>query len=120
MADLLQRLIDANIAIDSRSPLDALAILRGNPRLRYSRHRPDDAGSDGTQLAEIVAIELPDLPVLLVSGYAKLPEGNRRLHILAKPFTHWSTPSAIRSAIRTLVLWYIRITATEQRVANCP
>jgi two-component SAPR family response regulator len=49
----------------------------------------------GTQLAKIVKAERPDLPVLLVSGYAELTEEGRPLHTLAKPFTQHSLSVAI-------------------------
>lgn len=52
-------------------------------------------GLTGTQLADIVTVERPELPILLVSGYAELPEGSRELQVLAKPFTQQSLISAI-------------------------
>lgn len=52
-------------------------------------------GLTGMQLAERVTAERPDLPILLVSGYAELPEGSRGLRVLAKPFTQLSLISAI-------------------------
>ncbi|WP_181298170.1 MHYT domain-containing protein [Pseudomonas sp. Q2-TVG4-2] len=56
-------------------------------------------GMTGTQLAEIVNAEKPDLPVLLVSGYAELTEEARPLHTLAKPFTQHSLSVAIGDAL---------------------
>ncbi|WP_028238944.1 MHYT domain-containing protein [Stutzerimonas azotifigens] len=56
-------------------------------------------GLTGTQLADIVAKERPELPVLLVSGFAELPEGSGRLQILAKPFTQASLMQAIAEAV---------------------
>ncbi|MBA1276068.1 MHYT domain-containing protein [Stutzerimonas azotifigens] len=56
-------------------------------------------GLTGTQLADIVAKERPELPVLLVSGFAELPEGSGRLQILAKPFTQASLMQAIGETI---------------------
>ncbi|TCD22873.1 response regulator [Pseudomonas sp. IC_126] len=52
-------------------------------------------GMTGTQLAKIVKIERPNLPVLLVSGYAELSEDGRPLHTLAKPFTQHTLSAAI-------------------------
>ena len=56
-------------------------------------------GMTGAQLAEAIQAERPDLPVLLVSGYADLADGNRQLHTLAKPFTHASLIHAINAAL---------------------
>jgi PAS domain S-box-containing protein len=56
-------------------------------------------GLTGTQLADIVAVERPELPILLVSGYAELPEGSRGLRVLAKPFTQQSLISAITETL---------------------
>jgi PAS domain S-box-containing protein len=42
----------------------------------------------GTQLAAAIKVEWPDLPILLVSGYADLPAGDTlRLPKLAKPYS---------------------------------
>jgi CheY-like chemotaxis protein len=56
-------------------------------------------GLTGTQLADIVTVERPELPILLVSGYAELPEGSRGLRVLAKPFTQQSLISAIAETL---------------------
>jgi len=56
-------------------------------------------GMTGTQLAKIVNAEKPDLPVLLVSGYAELTEEARPLHTLAKPFTQHSLSVAISDTL---------------------
>ncbi|MCQ4331847.1 MHYT domain-containing protein [Stutzerimonas stutzeri] len=52
-------------------------------------------GMTGTQLAKIVQDERPNLPILLVSGFAELSEEGRRLHTLAKPFTQQTLTTAI-------------------------
>ncbi len=56
-------------------------------------------GMTGAQLAETIRTERPGLPVLLVSGYADLAEGNRRLHTLAKPFNQESLVHAMNQAM---------------------
>ncbi|WCR44199.1 response regulator [Stutzerimonas stutzeri] len=56
-------------------------------------------GITGAQLAETIRTERPGLPVLLVSGYADLAEGNRRLHTLAKPFNQESLVHAMNQAM---------------------
>lgn len=52
-------------------------------------------GMTGTQLADAVKAERPNLPILLVSGYAELSEETRPLHTLAKPFTQQALSAAI-------------------------
>ena len=52
-------------------------------------------GMTGTQLTRIVRSEMPNLPILLVSGYADLAEEGRPLHTLAKPFTQQTLSVAI-------------------------
>lgn len=56
-------------------------------------------GMTGAQLAETIRTERPGLPVLLVSGYADLAEGNRRLHTLAKPLNQASLVHAMNQAM---------------------
>lgn len=56
-------------------------------------------GMTGAQLADTLQVERPDLPVLLVSGYASVAEGNRRRHTLAKPFTQSSLVQAMNHAM---------------------
>lgn len=56
-------------------------------------------GMTGTQLAGILQTEKPNLPVLLVSGYAELAEEGRPRHSLAKPFTQRSLGAAITEAL---------------------
>jgi len=56
-------------------------------------------GLTGTQLADIVAAERPELPILLVSGYAELPAGSHARRVLAKPFTQQSLISAISETL---------------------
>jgi PAS domain S-box-containing protein len=56
-------------------------------------------GMTGSQLARTLKTKRPDLPVLLVSGYAELAEEGRPEHTLAKPFTQRSLGIAIAEAI---------------------
>ena len=77
----------------------ALSLLRrqGNFDILVTDHMMP--GMTGAQLAETIHTERPGLPVLLVSGYADLAEGNRRLHTLAKPFTQTSLVHAMNQAM---------------------
>ncbi|MBA1290567.1 MHYT domain-containing protein [Pseudomonas japonica] len=52
-------------------------------------------GMSGTQLIQIASLERPNLPALLITGYAELSATERPAHLLAKPFTQ----QALRSAI---------------------
>jgi len=56
-------------------------------------------GMTGTQLAKIVRGERPELPILLVSGYAELAEEGRPVHTLAKPFTQHTLSVAISETL---------------------
>lgn len=77
----------------------ALSLLRrqGNFDILVTDHMMP--GMTGAQLAETIQTERPGLPVLLVSGYADLAEGNRRLHTLAKPFTQTTLVHAMNQAM---------------------
>ncbi|HCJ29377.1 MAG TPA: hybrid sensor histidine kinase/response regulator [Pseudomonas sp.] len=77
----------------------ALAVLRGGNAFDILVTDQMMPGLTGTQLADMVANERPELPVLLVSGFAELPEGSGRLQILAKPFTQASLMQAIGETI---------------------
>lgn len=54
----------------------------------------------GTQLARIVRLEKPDLPILLVSGYSNLTEEGLALRTLAKPFTQEALNAAINDTVQ--------------------
>ncbi len=54
----------------------------------------------GTQLVEAIRSELPDLPVVLATGYAELPPGsNPGLAKLSKPFSQSDLARAIAAAV---------------------
>ena len=56
-------------------------------------------GMTGTQLAEAVRARMPGLPILLVTGYADLPEGaGERVSRLNKPFTQAALAAAVAVA----------------------
>jgi CheY-like chemotaxis protein len=58
-------------------------------------------GMTGLRLAQIVSAELPQLPILLVTGYAELPPGTEaQVSKLRKPFDQ----AALAKAIAELVL----------------
>ena len=77
----------------------ALGILRTNQAFDILVSDQMMPGMTGTQLAKIVQAEKPDLPVLLVSGYAELAEEGRPLNTLAKPFTQQTLSVAISETL---------------------
>ena len=60
-------------------------------------------GMTGAQLAQKVAAERADLPIVLASGYAELPAGEgAELVRLAKPFGQKQLAEAIERAFRSV------------------
>jgi CheY-like chemotaxis protein len=51
---------------------------------------------DGLEVAEVLSIFQPDLPVLAMSGHATVPAADRRLTIIKKPFSVPSLVDAVR------------------------
>ncbi|HEY8575492.1 MAG TPA: PAS domain S-box protein [Devosia sp.] len=54
----------------------------------------------GLELAAIIAERRPDLPVLLATGYAELPENARALPVLNKPFSQDDLARALTDAAK--------------------
>jgi CheY-like chemotaxis protein len=52
---------------------------------------------DGFEVAEVLSIFQPDLPVLAMSGHATAPVSDRRLTIIKKPFPVASLVDAVRT-----------------------
>jgi PAS domain S-box-containing protein len=96
-AALLEDLGHRVTAVDSGEA--ALDILRQNRAFDILITDQMMPGMTGTQLARTLRAEKPDLPVLLVSGYAELAEDGRPQHTLAKPFTQRSLGIAIAEAL---------------------
>ncbi len=92
-AELLEDLGHRVIAVSDGEA--ALAVLRRQEAFDILVTDQMMPGMTGTQLAKIVKEERPNLPVLLVSGYAELVEDGRPLHTLAKPFTQLTLSAAI-------------------------
>ena len=58
-------------------------------------------GMTGSELAEAVGGQWPDLPIIIATGYAELPEGPARdLPRLAKPFFEQDLIEAIAAIDR--------------------
>ena len=76
--------------VESGEPLDMLVTDHAMPQMT------------GTQLAEAVRVLKPDLPILLVSGYAELPAGTATtLPRLTKPFSIEDLAEAVAKTFRT-------------------
>jgi CheY-like chemotaxis protein len=52
---------------------------------------------DGFEVSEVLSIFLPDLPVLTMSGHTAVPDAERRLTVIKKPFTIASLVDAVRA-----------------------
>jgi CheY-like chemotaxis protein len=52
-------------------------------------------GMTGAELAEIVRARRPEMPIVLASGFAELPDVDGQLTRLAKPFTQAELARAI-------------------------
>ncbi len=73
--------------IETHSGSKAMAILRAEPRVALMVTDFSMPGMTGVQLAQAARRLRPDLPILLVTGYAELPSGEAMvLPRLAKPY----------------------------------
>ena len=52
---------------------------------------------DSFEVAEVLSIFQPDLPVLVMSGHATVPDPDRRLTVIKKPFSVSSLIDAVRA-----------------------
>jgi CheY-like chemotaxis protein len=58
-------------------------------------------GMTGTQLAAKISATWPDLPVIIATGYAELPEGSdRKLPRLHKPYGQEDLAAALGKLLR--------------------
>jgi PAS domain S-box-containing protein len=74
--------------IDATSGTDALEVIRKNPHVDLVITDQAMPHMTGMQLAAAIKVVWPELPILLISGYAELPS-KRAFEVpkLAKPFT---------------------------------
>jgi CheY-like chemotaxis protein len=74
-------------AIEANSASQALAIVETEQALDLMMTDQAMPGMTGTELAKIVRDKRPELPVLLATGYADLPAGQKSdLPRLSKPY----------------------------------
>ena len=52
---------------------------------------------DGFEVSEVLSIFQPDLPVLTMSGHTNVPDAERRLTVIRKPFSISSLVDAVRT-----------------------
>jgi CheY-like chemotaxis protein len=83
--DMLEDL--GHTVIEANSAKQALAIVEGGQELDLMMTDQAMPGMTGTELAQIVRAQRPNLPVLLATGYADLPAGQKSdLPRLSKPY----------------------------------
>jgi PAS domain S-box-containing protein len=86
--------------VGARSGEDALALLRRTRTVDLAIMDYAMPGMTGLELADAVAAERPGTALLLSTGYAELPSGERcRLPRLSKPFDQAALATAIEAAI---------------------
>ena len=74
-----------HIALQANCGKEALDLLRGENAVDLVI--TDQAMPMGVQLAEAIAHEWPNMPIILATGYAELPPGaGRNMPTLSKPF----------------------------------
>jgi PAS domain S-box-containing protein len=96
--DMLEDL--GHTAIEANSASQALAIVEGGQELDLMMTDQAMPGMTGTELAEIVRGKRPNLPVLLATGYADLPAGQRSsLPRLSKPYHQSQLQSEIEKLL---------------------
>jgi PAS domain S-box-containing protein len=96
--DMLEDL--GHTAIEANSASQALAIVEGGQEFDLMMTDQAMPGMTGTELAEIVRGKRPDLPILLATGYADLPAGQKsRLPRLSKPYHQSQLQSEIEKLL---------------------
>ena len=87
---------------EAASGKQALEILRQEERVDLVITDQAMPHMTGTQLAEAIRAERPNLAIILATGYAELPPGtDARLPKLAKPFRQEDLSRAIAEVVRT-------------------
>ena len=88
-------------AFEARSGHEALDVLRCTQGLDLVITDQAMPGMTGTQLAGQIAVERPELPVILASGYGEVSaETNQTLPRLSKPFDQNTLALAVADALR--------------------
>jgi PAS domain S-box-containing protein len=86
--------------LEASSPEEALDLFRANPGIDLVITDQAMPKMTGLELAERLRAERPELPVVIATGYAELPEGSTLdVPRLPKPFTQAMLQSAVTAAI---------------------
>jgi CheY-like chemotaxis protein len=73
-------------AREAGSGREALEILKGGEKIDLVVSDQSMPGMSGTELAREIRSFLPDMPILLATGYGDLPDNDLDLPRLGKPF----------------------------------
>jgi CheY-like chemotaxis protein len=96
--DLLQEL--GHDVIEASSGTMALDMLEKDAGIELLVTDHAMPGMTGTELARAIRQRRPELPILVVTGYAEIPENEQlKLPMLGKPFTHDQLKDAVASAL---------------------
>jgi CheY-like chemotaxis protein len=94
LADLGHEVLEAN------SGEQALDVLRSTDAVDLLITDFAMPGMTGMQLIQAARILLPELPVLLATGYAELPNGNLDVPRIGKPYTQTQLASEVMKLLR--------------------
>jgi PAS domain S-box-containing protein len=90
-----------HVVIEANSGAKALALLEAHPKIDIMITDFAMPGMNGRELAELARSQRPDLPIIIASGYAELPEANGLdLPRLNKPFQEAQLKELIARALR--------------------
>jgi PAS domain S-box-containing protein len=90
-----------HVVIEAHSGAKALGLLEAHPKIDLMITDFAMPGMNGRELAELARGQRPDLPIIIASGYAELPEANAlELPRLNKPFTESQLKEVIARALR--------------------
>jgi CheY-like chemotaxis protein len=92
-------------AIEVMSGAKALEALTTNERIDLVITDHAMPGMTGAQLARRIRTSRPDLPIILASGYAEIPDDNGLADLLrlGKPFAQAQLAAAIERAIKAAI-----------------
>lgn len=90
---------DGWTVVEAADGLEALELIESHPgRLDLVITDLNMPGATGRELAEVLSVFRPGLPVLGITGFLSAVTHDRRLPILPKPFTAGSLLQAVRMA----------------------
>ena len=88
--------------IEATSGAEALSVLRRGEKVNLVITDQAMPGMTGIQLASAIKSDWPNMPIIMATGYAELPEGaGLDLPRLSKPFTQAQLTEAVSHAMRS-------------------